>query len=123
MSRDWKRTARTAGSFADDPAKEARRRVERALRSRKPTTARGKVVMEVGLLVAPPLVEQGVRLVQKKGPELARKGADMAKEKLPDVARRTKKKAKELRVKIRERRSRPSKKQAASTGPKPPASS
>ena len=57
-------------ALGDDRAKRARRNVERALGSIKPTTSTRKVLVTIAVPVAGVLTEQAVRALEQKGPEL-----------------------------------------------------
>jgi len=98
---------RIAGKYADDPALRARRRVERAIKSRTPSTWKGKFLVAVGPMVVGPIVEHGVRALEDKAPELAARGAEKAKEKLPVVGKRVRTGVKWTRERIQARRNKP----------------
>jgi hypothetical protein len=70
----------------DDNAKRARRHTERVIRSLRPPTRLGKLVVWAAPYVVGPAVEYGVRLAEERGPELAGMGAAIVKEKAPEVA-------------------------------------
>ena len=95
-----------AETLSDDTAKRVRRRVERAIRSIRPSTPARKALVSIAVPIAGEMTELAVRALERKGPELVAKGADLAKEKLPVAAQLAKTKVNQLRAGIRERRSR-----------------
>lgn len=70
----------------EDNAKKARRHTERVIKSLKPPTRTGKLIVWAAPYIIGPAVEYGVRLAEEHGPELAAKGAAVAKRKAPEVA-------------------------------------
>jgi len=75
-----------AQQTGEDNAKRARRHTERVIKSLRPPTSVGKLVVWAAPYVVGPAVEYGVRFAEERGPELAAKGAALAKEKVPAVA-------------------------------------
>ena len=107
MARDWNKDVKNAGRFADDPGLQARRRVEQWIKSRTPSTRKGKALVVIGPIVIGPIVEHSVRALEEKGPELAAAAFEKAKEKLPVVGKGVRTGLVWTREKIQERRSRP----------------
>lgn len=78
-----------AQQTGEDNAKRARRHTERVIKSLRPPTRVGKLVVWAAPYVVGPAVEHGVRFAEERGPELAAWGAALAKEKVPAVAQAT----------------------------------
>jgi len=104
VARNWKRDMRTAGKYADDPALRARRRVERAIKSRNPSTWKGKLLVAVGPIVVGCIVEHGARVLEERAPELPARGVEKAKEGLPLVGKGVRAGVKRTRERIQARR-------------------
>lgn len=85
-----------AQQTGEDNAKRARRHTERVIKSLRPPTRVGKLVVWAAPYVVGPAVEYGVRFAEERGPELAAKGAALAKEKVPAVVAAIKEKAPEV---------------------------
>jgi hypothetical protein len=77
----------------DDNAKKARKHAERVIRSIKPPTRTGKLVVWIAPYVVGPAVEHGVRFAEEHGPELAGKGAAIARQTAPAVVAAVKQRA------------------------------
>ncbi len=77
----------------EDNAKKARRHTERVIKSLRPPTRLGKLVVWVAPYIVGPAVEYGVRFAEERGPELAAKGAAAARRKAPVAAAAVKEKA------------------------------
>ena len=74
----------------EDHAKRARRHTERVIKSLRPPTQVGKIVVWAAPYVVGPAVEYGVRFAEERGPELAAMGVAIAKAKAPAVVQTAK---------------------------------
>ena len=92
-----------AGSIGNASARQARTRVEQAIRRMRSTSAVGKVIVTIAAPIAGVLAEQAVKTLEERGPEMASKGLELAKEKLPVATEKAKTKAKDLHAMIRDR--------------------
>jgi hypothetical protein len=104
---DWHKNVKDAGEFADDPGLHARRRVEQWIKSRAPSTRKGKALVAIGPIVIGPIVEHGVRALEERGPELAAAVVEKAREQLPAVANSMRTGFAWTREKIEARQNRP----------------
>jgi hypothetical protein len=93
-----------AQQIPEDTAKRARQKTERVIKSLRPPTRTGRLIVWAAPFLVGPAVEYGVRLAEERGPGLAARGADIAKRKAPIAAHTAKETAAGRARRLRERR-------------------